>query len=64
MVTSRKEMSFQTGAETVANMRRMSALMQQRRPGRAGVAAMAGLRELRESDDCSGGKGERAGAGD
>ena len=47
-------MSFQTGAEIVANMRRMSALMQQRRPGRAGVAAMTDLRELRESDDCSG----------
>jgi hypothetical protein len=33
-------MAFQTGAEMVANMRMMSALMQQKRPGRAGVVAM------------------------
>ena len=38
-------MLSQTGAEIVANISRMSAAMQQTRPGRAGVAAIVGGRK-------------------
>jgi hypothetical protein len=62
MSTSRKEMEFQTGAETVTKTRRMRALMQQRRPGMAGAAGIADTRrEGRQVAVGEGESGERVG---